>query len=97
MALSCLQTLLEDYKVWRTLIIQRLWSTSSIQWSDIFLNGCICWLCECFYIRRCWKAIAMGIAFRSGVLEDTNETLTAGRFLLPSWSPFPVGYLDLWC
>ncbi|KDR83892.1 hypothetical protein GALMADRAFT_683195 [Galerina marginata CBS 339.88] len=53
--LSILQTMLEDYKVWRTLILQRRWSTSRIEWSDLFLNGCICWLCEGFYIRRCWK------------------------------------------
>ncbi|CAA7259635.1 unnamed protein product [Cyclocybe aegerita] len=53
--LSILQTMLEDYKVWRTLIIGKRWSTSRIEWSDLFLNGCICWLCEGFYIKRCWK------------------------------------------
>lgn len=30
-------------------------STSPIEWSDLFLNGCICALCQTFYIRRCWK------------------------------------------
>ncbi|KAF8913771.1 hypothetical protein CPB84DRAFT_5464 [Gymnopilus junonius] len=53
--LSFLQTVLEDYKVWRTLILHRRWSTSRIEWSDLFLNGTVCWLCEGFYIRRCWK------------------------------------------
>lgn len=30
-------------------------STSVIEWSDLFLNGLICSLCEAFFIRRCWK------------------------------------------
>lgn len=53
--LSILQTALEDYKVWRTTVSDKRWSTSPIEWSDLFLNGCICSLCEGFYIRRCWK------------------------------------------
>ncbi|KAF9568998.1 hypothetical protein CPC08DRAFT_284333 [Agrocybe pediades] len=53
--LSFLQTMLEDYKAWRTLILHRKWSTSQIEWSDLFLNGCICWLCEGFYIKRSYK------------------------------------------
>ena len=32
-----------------------LQSTSPMEWCDLFLNGCICALCEAFYIRRCWK------------------------------------------
>ncbi|KAF8974163.1 hypothetical protein BDZ97DRAFT_355 [Flammula alnicola] len=59
--LSILQTILEDYKVWRTLIHHQKWSTSRIEWSDLFLNGCICWLCEGFYIRRCWKMMDRNI------------------------------------
>lgn len=34
-----------------------LQSTSPMEWSDLFLNGCICALCEAFYIRRCWKVL----------------------------------------
>lgn len=66
------QTMLEDYKVWRSIIQEKPWvshsnrficassgllyqSTSPVEWSDLFLNGCICALCESFYIRRCWK------------------------------------------
>ncbi|KAH9482788.1 hypothetical protein JR316_0004888 [Psilocybe cubensis] len=56
-----LQTMLEDYKAWRTLILNQRWSTSRIEWSDLFLNGCICWLCEGFYIKRCWKMMGMKI------------------------------------
>jgi hypothetical protein len=26
-----------------------------MQWSDFFINGLICALCEAFLIRRCWK------------------------------------------
>ncbi|PPQ65584.1 hypothetical protein CVT26_000533 [Gymnopilus dilepis] len=59
--LCFLQTMLEDYKVWRTLILHRRWSTSLIEWSDLFLNGTICWLCEGFYIRRCWKMMGKRI------------------------------------
>lgn len=64
--LAILQTVLEDYKVWRTMISRLPWSTSPMEWSDLFLNGCICALCEAFYIRRCWKVtIAFTIAFRT--------------------------------
>ncbi|KAM6496047.1 hypothetical protein JOM56_008753 [Amanita muscaria] len=51
---SILQTILEDYKVFRSLAYNRIWSTSAIQWSDFFLNGCICSMCQAFYIDRCW-------------------------------------------
>lgn len=50
-----LQTLLEDYKSWRTTIGQKKWSTSNIQWTDLLLNGLLSTLCEAFFIRRCWK------------------------------------------
>ncbi|TFK71754.1 hypothetical protein BDN72DRAFT_407525 [Pluteus cervinus] len=52
---SILQTALEWYKVWRTAISLLRWSTSRIQWADFFINGCICALCQAFFIRRCWK------------------------------------------
>ncbi|KAF9478173.1 hypothetical protein BDN70DRAFT_65061 [Pholiota conissans] len=61
--LSTFQTILEDYKVWRTFIFHQKWSTSKIEWSDLFLNGCICWLCEGFYIRRCWKMLNKNVWF----------------------------------
>ncbi|KAF8238755.1 hypothetical protein L208DRAFT_1354514 [Tricholoma matsutake] len=50
-----LQTMLEGYKVWRTTIFQKRWTTSAIQWLDLFLNGLLSFLCEGFYVRRCWK------------------------------------------
>ncbi|RDB22604.1 hypothetical protein Hypma_010095 [Hypsizygus marmoreus] len=53
--LAILQTALEDYKAWRTTILQKCWSTSNIQWSDLFLNGLLSSLCEGFFVRRCWK------------------------------------------
>ncbi|KAF8076479.1 hypothetical protein FPV67DRAFT_1664740 [Lyophyllum atratum] len=50
-----LQTFVEAYKSWRTIVGQKKWSTSNIQWTDLFLNGVLSSLCEAFFIRRCWK------------------------------------------
>jgi len=71
-----LQTVLEDYKVWRVVIFMTQWvscpehsiyahtikadrplaqETSSLQWSELFLNGFIVTVCSAFLIRRCWK------------------------------------------
>ncbi|GLB33890.1 hypothetical protein LshimejAT787_0107740 [Lyophyllum shimeji] len=50
-----LQTVLEAYKAWRTVICHKKWSTSNIQWTDLFINGILSTLCEAFFIRRCWK------------------------------------------
>ncbi|KAF9464472.1 hypothetical protein BDZ94DRAFT_496392 [Collybia nuda] len=55
--ISILQTVLEGYKSWRTIVHQKLWSTSAIQWGDLFLNGLLSSMCECFFIRRCWKVL----------------------------------------
>ncbi|KAF8213835.1 hypothetical protein K438DRAFT_1927101 [Mycena galopus ATCC 62051] len=53
--LSFLQTVLEDYKMWTVAIFQKSWATNPFMWTDFFLNGAICAMCEAFYIRRCWK------------------------------------------
>ncbi|KAJ7778392.1 hypothetical protein B0H16DRAFT_1503340 [Mycena metata] len=53
--LSFLQTVLEDYKLWRVAVSRRSWVGSPFMWTDFFLNGTICAMCEAFYIRRCWK------------------------------------------
>ncbi|KAJ7044699.1 hypothetical protein C8F04DRAFT_1069227 [Mycena alexandri] len=53
--LSFLQTVLEDYKLWTVAIFRRSWVGSPFMWTDFFLNGIICAMCEAFYIRRCWK------------------------------------------
>ncbi|KAL0580087.1 hypothetical protein V5O48_001946 [Marasmius crinis-equi] len=53
--LSFLQTFVEDYKVWMIMICHQKWTRSALAWSDLFINGCICSLCQSFFIRRCWK------------------------------------------
>ncbi|KAJ6539550.1 hypothetical protein B0H19DRAFT_1179568 [Mycena capillaripes] len=53
--LSFLQTVLEDYKVWTVAVFHKSWAASPFMWTDFFLNGAICSMCEAFYIRRCWK------------------------------------------
>ncbi|KAJ6628921.1 hypothetical protein B0H10DRAFT_104579 [Mycena sp. CBHHK59/15] len=53
--LSTLQTVLQDYKVWTVTVFRHPWSGSPLLWTDVFLNGIICSMCEAFYIRRCWK------------------------------------------
>ena len=50
---GCVLVLLNDQL--NHVIDRILQSTSPMEWSDLFLNGCICALCEAFYIRRCWK------------------------------------------
>jgi hypothetical protein len=66
-----LQTILEDYKVWTVAVFHKSWVSlsqifnaeclngikagSPFLWTDFFLNGAICSMCEAFYIRRCWK------------------------------------------
>ncbi|KAG7096698.1 hypothetical protein E1B28_004112 [Marasmius oreades] len=52
---SVLQTIIEIYKVWLIMIRKEKWSGSAIAWSDLFINGCICSMCQSFFIRRCWK------------------------------------------
>jgi hypothetical protein len=41
----------------------------NMQWSDFFITGLICWLCEAFFIRRCWKV--RGILVRS--IQDSYQ------------------------
>ncbi|KAJ7180390.1 hypothetical protein C8R43DRAFT_1117692 [Mycena crocata] len=53
--LSILQTILEDYKVWTVAVFKQPWAGSPFMWTDFFLNGIICSMCQAFYIRRCWK------------------------------------------
>ncbi|KAJ7682554.1 hypothetical protein DFH06DRAFT_1161517 [Mycena polygramma] len=53
--LSFLQTVLEDYKLWTVAVFHKPWAASPFMWTDFFLNGAICSMCEAFYIRRCWK------------------------------------------
>ncbi|KAI0053735.1 hypothetical protein FA95DRAFT_481768 [Auriscalpium vulgare] len=53
--LSLLQTSVTVYKLTLVLVLKREWSTSPLNWADLFLNGLICSTCEVFLIRRCWK------------------------------------------
>ncbi|GAW05054.1 hypothetical protein LENED_006885 [Lentinula edodes] len=40
----------------RYLLTSRLGQAHShFVWTGVAINGCISWLCETFYIRRCWK------------------------------------------
>ncbi|KAF5358980.1 hypothetical protein D9758_004819 [Tetrapyrgos nigripes] len=59
--LSLLQTMIEEFKVWTVTIDFKPWSKSAFAWTDILVNGCICWMCEVFFIRRCWKMTESGI------------------------------------
>ncbi|KAF9534774.1 hypothetical protein CPB83DRAFT_214292 [Crepidotus variabilis] len=76
-----MQTMLEDYKGWRMLVQGKPWSTSPIEWSDLFLNGCICWLCESFYIRRCWKMMDQRIWILVPLLSLSMITMVANLYL----------------
>ncbi|KAJ3758882.1 hypothetical protein EV360DRAFT_82629 [Lentinula raphanica] len=53
--LSLFQTIIEDYKLWQISVKNSSWAYSKFVWTDVAINGCISWLCEVFYIRRCWK------------------------------------------
>nr|GAT58232.1 predicted protein [Mycena chlorophos] len=53
--LSLIQTVLQDYKVWTVAVFQKPWAGNPFMWTDLFLAGVICSMCELFYIRRCWK------------------------------------------
>ncbi|KAF9268208.1 hypothetical protein L218DRAFT_602035 [Marasmius fiardii PR-910] len=53
--LSVLQTIIEVYKVWLIMVRSEKWSRNALAWSDLFVNGCICSMCQSFFIRRCWK------------------------------------------
>ncbi|KAI0268109.1 hypothetical protein BC834DRAFT_968331 [Gloeopeniophorella convolvens] len=55
LGLSTLQTILNAYKIWYILIYLEHWSTSPLDWADLFLNGLICTVCEVSLLRRCWK------------------------------------------
>ncbi|TFY74411.1 hypothetical protein EWM64_g9601 [Hericium alpestre] len=54
--LSALQTSLIVYKQWIVLVMHKRWSSSPLNWSQLFVNGLLCSVCETFLIRRCWKA-----------------------------------------
>jgi hypothetical protein len=41
----------------RQLNIRPSQATSRIVWLDVFLNGIVCFLCQAFFIRRCWKVM----------------------------------------
>ncbi|PPR03246.1 hypothetical protein CVT24_012823 [Panaeolus cyanescens] len=83
--------MLEDYKVWRTLIQHKLWSTSPIEWSDLFLNGCICWLCEGFYIRRCWKVRTQPFLLLTSSATDRHSQMMDRN----SWILLPLSILSV--
>ncbi|KAJ3873089.1 hypothetical protein F5051DRAFT_506755 [Lentinula edodes] len=53
--LSLLQTIIEEYKLWQISVNKSSWAHSHFVWTGVAINGCISWLCETFYIRRCWK------------------------------------------
>ncbi|KAI0321947.1 hypothetical protein OF83DRAFT_1167975 [Amylostereum chailletii] len=54
--LSVFQTALSIYKLWIVLVLGRHWSSSPIDWADLFFNGVICSVSELYLVRRCWKA-----------------------------------------
>ncbi|KAJ3732870.1 hypothetical protein DFJ43DRAFT_284286 [Lentinula guzmanii] len=53
--LSLTQTIIEDFKLWQISVNKSSWAHSQFVWTGVAINGCISWLCEIFYIRRCWK------------------------------------------
>ncbi|KAJ6490339.1 hypothetical protein C8R47DRAFT_466640 [Mycena vitilis] len=61
--LSFLQTVLQDYKLWTVAVFHKHWAASPFMWTDFFLNGAICSMCEAFYIRRCWKLTGKSAQF----------------------------------
>ncbi|KAI0068586.1 hypothetical protein BV25DRAFT_1817458 [Artomyces pyxidatus] len=79
--LSCLQTFVTVYKLWLVLVYHKHWSTSPLSWSDLFLNGLICTVCETFLVRRCWKVteknkwVLLGLGFIAGTTFIANVYL----------------------
>ncbi|KAJ6515605.1 hypothetical protein C8R45DRAFT_957082 [Mycena sanguinolenta] len=84
--LSLLQTMLEDYKIWTVALLHIPWAASPLIWTEYFLNGAICSMCEAFYIRRCWKMTGkspwvlypMVSLWLSGVAAQFYVTITLG-------------------
>ncbi|KII94968.1 hypothetical protein PLICRDRAFT_169669 [Plicaturopsis crispa FD-325 SS-3] len=79
-ALAILQCILEDYKIWRVAITRKTWGSNSLGWSDIFLNGLVCFFCEAFLVYRCWK-----VTRRSYWVLTPMALLTVSVFAANIW------------
>ncbi|KAE9409986.1 hypothetical protein BT96DRAFT_462601 [Gymnopus androsaceus JB14] len=53
--LSLVQTIIEEIKLWKMAVNRESWVNSEFIWTDLAINGFISWMCEAFFIRRCWK------------------------------------------
>ncbi|KAK7470389.1 hypothetical protein VKT23_001816 [Stygiomarasmius scandens] len=86
--LSVLQTIIEEFKVWKVAIDFQPWAKSAFAWTDILINGFISWMCEAFFVRRCWKATnrnrwVLGIlGFLSSTILLVNVYLTVNLALI---------------
>ncbi|THV08293.1 hypothetical protein K435DRAFT_6309 [Dendrothele bispora CBS 962.96] len=86
--LSVLQTVIEEFKLWRVAIDFQPWAQSAFAWTDILINGFISWMCEAFFIRRCWKITnrnpwaLYGLGILSGSILLANTYLTINLALI---------------